>query len=152
MSAEIGSPAPAFELPSQHREMVSLESLKGQNALVVFIPFPFTGVCDGEVCMLRDSLTELADLDANVVAITAHAVPSNKKWSDEYGINFPVLSDFWPHGAIAQAYGAFNEKMGVANRYTYVLDAEGVVREVINTESLGTAREHDRYVEVLATL
>lgn len=152
MPAEIGSPAPTFELPSQHREMVSLESLKGQNALLVFIPFPFTGVCDGEICMLRDSLAELSDLDANVVAITAHAVPTNKKWSDDNGINFPVLSDFWPHGAIAQTYGAFNEKLGVANRYTYVLDADGVVREVINTESLGTAREHDRYVEVLAAL
>jgi peroxiredoxin (alkyl hydroperoxide reductase subunit C) len=152
MPAEIGSPAPAFELISQDREHVSLNSLKGKNALIVFIPFPFTGVCDGEVCMLRDSLAELNELDANVVAITAHAVPTNKKWSDENGITFPVLSDFWPHGAAAQAFGAFNDALGVANRYTYVLDSGGVVRNIIHSDTLGIAREHDAYVEALSAL
>ena len=62
----------------------------------------------------------------------------------------PGLSDYWPHGATAQAYGAFNEERGAANRYTFVLDAGGVVREVINTESLGIAREFEAYAEALA--
>jgi peroxiredoxin (alkyl hydroperoxide reductase subunit C) len=152
MSVAIGSPAPAFELVAQDRERVSLDSLKGKNALIVFIPFPFTGICDGEVCMLRDSLSELNDLDANVVAITAHAVPTNKRWSDENGITYPVLSDFWPHGAVAHAFGAFNESLGVANRYSYVLDGEGIVRNIIHTDTLGVAREHDAYLEALAAL
>ena len=94
----------------------------------------------------------LDQLDAKVVIITVHAVPTAKKWADEYGFNFPVLSDFWPHGATAQAYGAFNEKVGIANRYTFVLDAEGVVREVINTERLGDAREFAAYTEALARI
>ena len=152
MPAEIGSPAPAFELIGHDRERHSLDSLKGKNALIVFIPFPFTGVCDGEICMIRDSLRELDELDANVVAITTHAVPTNKKWADEHQITYPVLSDFWPHGAVSQAFGAFNEALGVANRYSYVLDAEGVVRNIIHSDQLGTAREHDAYVEALQRL
>jgi peroxiredoxin (alkyl hydroperoxide reductase subunit C) len=152
MTVEIGSPAPAFELVAQDRERVSLDSLKGKNALIVFIPFPFTGICDGEACMLRDSLAELNQLDANVLAITTHAVPTNKKWSDENGIVYPVLSDFWPHGAVAHAFGAFNDSLGVANRYSYVLDAEGIVRDIINTDTLGVAREHDAYVDALGRL
>lgn len=152
MTATIGQPAPDFELYSQDREQVSLDSLKGSKSLIVFMPFPFTGVCTAEACMLRDETAALKNLDANVVVITVHAVPTNKQWSDEHGLTFPVLSDFWPHGAVAQAYGTFNDKVGVANRYTFVLDEDGIVRDVINTDSLGTAREFQLYTEALAAL
>ncbi|MCP4964476.1 MAG: redoxin domain-containing protein [bacterium] len=148
----IGSPAPAFELYDQNREVVSLESLKGSKALLVFIPFPFTGICDSETCAIRDHLSKLNDMDAKVVIITVHAVPVTIKWAAENGFEFPVLSDYWPHGEVAKAYGAFNEKMGAANRYSFVLDAKGVVREVINTDALGIHREFDSYTEALAKL
>jgi peroxiredoxin (alkyl hydroperoxide reductase subunit C) len=148
----IGSPAPSFELIDQNKNSVSSESLKGSKSLVVFIPFPFTGICDNETCAIRDNLAQLNELDANVVIISVHAVPMLKKWSDENGFDFPVLSDYWPHGETAKAYGAFNETVGAANRYTFVLDTDGVVREVINTEALGIAREFDSYVEALAKI
>ena len=64
-------------------------------------------------------------------------------------MEFPVLSDFWPHGDVARAYGVFDERVGVANRTTFVLDAEGIVREIIASDSLGTAREHDAYATAL---
>jgi peroxiredoxin (alkyl hydroperoxide reductase subunit C) len=118
--------------------------------LIVFIPFPFTGICDGESCELRDNLTELNGLDANVVVITVHASQMIKKWVDEYGFTFPVLSDYWPHGETTKAYGAFNDANGAALRYSFVLDADGIVREVINTEALGIAREFAAYTEALA--
>ncbi len=146
----VGSPAPSFELLDQNKESVSLESLQGSKALVVFIPFPFTGICDDETCAIRDHLSKLNDMDANVVIITVHAVPVAKKWADENGFTFPVLSDYWPHGEVAKAYGAFNEKVGAANRYSFVLDADGIIREVINTEALGIGREFDSYIEALA--
>ncbi|MDX2343992.1 MAG: redoxin domain-containing protein [Acidimicrobiia bacterium] len=145
-----GSPAPSFALLDQNKESVSLESLQGSKALVVFIPFPFTGICDDETCAIRDHLSKLNDMDAKVVIITVHAVPVAKKWADENGFNFPVLSDYWPHGEVAKAYGAFKEKVGAAHRYTFVLDADGIIREVINTEALGIGREFDSYVEALA--
>lgn len=148
----IGSPAPSFELVDQNKNSVSLESLRGSKSLVVFIPFPFTGICDNETCAIRDHLDRLNEMDANVVIITVHAVPVAKKWADENGFNFPVLADYWPHGAVTKAYGAFNEAVGAANRYTFVLDAEGIIRDVINTDSLGIAREFDAYIEALAKL
>jgi len=152
MPAEIGSPAPDFTLPDQSRNPVGLGDLLGRKSLVVFIPFPFTSICSGEVCLLRDNLAQLGDLDANVVVITCDTIPVNKHWSEENGFTFPVLSDFWPHGAAATAYGAFNEKVGAANRQSYVLDETGLVRAIVASDSLGTPREFDEYVGALASL
>ncbi len=150
MSATVGSPAPGFSLTDQDKNTVTIDDLKGKKSLVVFIPFPFTGICDDESCAIRDNLATLNGLDANVVVITCHAVPVTKKWSDENGFTFRVLSDFWPHGVVATAYGAFNEAVGGANRMTFVLDEDGIVRSVIDSGSLGTAREFDAYATALA--
>lgn len=152
MTLAIGTAAPDFNLYDQNREQVSLSSFDGSNTLIVFIPFPFTGRCDNEGCQLRDGLASLADLDAKVVVITTHAVPTNAKWAQENDFTFPVLSNFWPHGDVVQAYGAFNEIVGSANRVTYVVDTEGIIRNVIASESLGTTREFELYEQALAAL
>ena len=149
MPAEIGQPAPAFSLKNPAKEFVSLDDFKGRKTLVVFIPFPFTGNCDDEACTLRDRLADLNDMDANVVIINCDTPFANGAWAKQNGLEFPVLSDFWPHGEIAQAYGSFNEDTGSANRVTYVLDADGIVREVIDSGSLAVVREYDAYVEAL---
>lgn len=149
MAAEIGAPAPDFTLYAQDGSEVSLESLKGRKTLVVFIPFPFTGNCQDELCTIRDRHAELNELDANVVAITTNPVFSNKAWAEQNGLDFPVLSDFWPHGAVTEAYGTFDPKVGAANRSTYVLDEEGVVRAVVATESRKFVRDFDEYVTAL---
>ena len=152
MAAEIGSPAPDFSLYSTDGSEVSLASLKGRKTLVVFIPFPFTGNCQDELCTIRDRHAELNDLDANVVAITTNPVFSNKAWADQNGLDFPVLADFWPHGAVTDAYGTFDPKVGAANRSTYVLDEEGTVRAIVATESRKNIREFDEYVAALAAI
>ena len=152
MALDTGTPAPDFTLLDQDRAPVARDDLKGRKSLVVFIPFPFTGTCEGELCVLRDRLAELNDFDANVVAITCDTVPSNKQWSDQNGFGFRVLSDYWPHGAVSTAYDTFNDQLGVANRTTYVLDADGVIRDVVATDSLGTAREYDAYVAALQAI
>jgi len=152
MSATAGSLAPAFSLMDQDRNVVSLDDFAGKKTVLVFIPFPFTGICDSEACAIRDSLAALNDLDAGVVVITCHAVPVAKKWSDENGFTFPVLADFWPHGTVAKEYGAFNDAVGVANRMSFVLDANGVVRTIINSGSLGTARELAEYIGALGRI
>lgn len=150
MSLAVGTVAPTFELRDQNKELVSLDDLKGSKTLIVFIPFPFTGICDDEGCAIRDGLGGLNDLDANVVVITAHAVPVTAKWASEFGFEFPVLSDYWPHAAVIQAYDAFNETLGAANRVSYVLDANGVITNVIETEALPIAREFEAYGQALA--
>ena len=152
MPAEIGAPAPDFTLYDQDRNEVSLESLRGHKTLVVFIPFPFTGICDAEGCAIRDGLGELESMDANVVVITAHAVSTNKAWADANGFTFQILSDYWPHGEVTKAFGNFNDDRGVAMRASYVLDADGIVRDVIATDSLGIQREHEAQVAALAAI
>ncbi len=149
MALAAGTPAPEFTLLDQERAPVSSDDLKGRKSLIVFIPFPFTGTCEGELCLLRDRLAELNDLDANVVAITCDTVPSNKQWSDQNGFGFRVLSDYWPHGDVSRAFDTFNDKLGVANRTTYVLDAGGVIRAVVASDAMGTPREYDAYVAAL---
>ncbi len=152
MAAQVGSLAPAFSLMDKDRNVVSLEDFRGKRTVVVFIPFPFTGICDSEACVIRDSLSSLNNLDAGVVVITCHAVPVAKKWSDENGFTFPVLADFWPHGAVSKEYGAFSDAVGVANRMSFVLDANSVVHAIINSGSLGTARELAEYIDALGRI
>jgi peroxiredoxin (alkyl hydroperoxide reductase subunit C) len=149
MSVAIGSPAPDFALVDTEGTPFSLEQARGRKTLLVFIPFPWTGRCDGEACTLRDHFADLNALDANVVIINCYPRPANKKWAAENGFAFPVLSDFWPHGEVCRRYGAFNEERGCANRATFVLDADGVVRAIVASDSLGTTREYAAYTEAL---
>ena len=152
MPLAIGTKAPDFTLYNYDREQVSLSDLAGHSSLIVFIPFPFTGHCDNEGCAIRDGLGGLESIDAKVVVITDHAVPVNAKWAADNAFTFPVLSDFWPHGDVTRAYGAFNELLGAANRVTYVIDEDGIVRDVIATESLSIPREYELYSKALAAI
>lgn len=152
MPATVGSPAPAFTLKDQDRNDVSLADLVGKKSLVVFIPFPFSSICEAELCTIRDNLARLNDVDANVAVITCNTIHVHKKWSEEEGFTFPVLSDYWPHGAVAQAYGCFDETVGAAKRATYVLDADGVVRDIIATGSLTEPRDFESYTAALARI
>jgi peroxiredoxin len=148
----IGDPAPVFTLPDTEGNPLSLTDLKGSKRLVVFIPFPFTGNCTDEGCALRDNLAQFGDLDAEVVVITCDTRHANRRWSEENGFTFPVLSDFWPHGNTARAYGAFNEQTGSANRVSYVIDPGGAVRDIIASGSLGVVRDFDAHIEALQKL
>lgn len=152
MTAEIGSPAPTFSLRAHTGDTHDNDSLRGSKALIVFIPFPFTGNCDGEACSLRDNIAELDGLDAKVVVITTHAGPTNKEWATKEGLPFPVLSDYWPHGEVARAFGCFNEQVGSVTRSTYVLDSDGVVRDIIATDSLGETRSFGDHAAALAAI
>lgn len=152
MPALIGEAAPSFTLKDQDNNDVSLDSLKGRKTLVVFIPFPFTGNCQTELCSIRDHIADFNEVDANVVAITCDTRFVHKKWSQEQGYQFPILSDFWPHGDTAKAFGAFNEEKGCAWRTTFVLDEDGIVRDIIATGDLGVIRSVDDYNEALAKI
>jgi peroxiredoxin (alkyl hydroperoxide reductase subunit C) len=152
MPLAIGANAPDFTLYDQSKAQVSLSYLARHKSLIVFIPFPFTGHCDDEGCAIRDGLGGLETIDARVVVITDHAVPVNAKWAADNGFEFPVLSDFWPHGEVTRAYDAFNDILGAANRVTYVIDADGVIQDVIATESLSIPREYELYGRALAEI
>ena len=127
MSISVGDTAPEFSLPDQDKQVVSLAELRGAPVLVVFYPFAFSGICTGELCQLRDELSTYSDAGVRVVAISTDPVFSLKAFKAKEGFDFSLLSDFWPHGAVAQAYGVFNEKAGMALRGTFLIDAEGTI-------------------------
>ncbi len=152
MTLSIGTAAPDFELNDQHGNKVSLSSFKGKkNVVLLFIPFAFTGTCTGELCAMRDDLSSFQNDNVELLAVSCDSMFTQRVFAEKEGYNFPVLSDFWPHGAVAQAYGIFDEARGCALRGTFVIDKEGIVRwSVVN--GLGDARSNDDYKAALAGL
>ncbi|WP_017593737.1 peroxiredoxin [Nocardiopsis potens] len=152
MSIEIGQPAPDFELSDQHGQTVRLSDFKGRkNVVVVFYPLAFSGVCEGELCSLRDNISDFRSGDAELLSISVDSMFAHRAWADRENLDYPLLSDFWPHGAVAKAYGVFDEDKGVAVRGTFLVDKEGVVRwKVVNP--ISEARDLDDYRKALAEL
>jgi peroxiredoxin len=148
----VGEVAPDFELKDQHGAKVKLSSFKGEkNVVVLFIPFSFTGTCTGELCAIRDDLGAFQNDDVQVIAISCDSPFTQKIFAEQEGYKFPVLSDFWPHGAVAQAYGIFNADLGCALRGTFIIDKQGVIRwSVVN--GLGDARNNGDYKSAIAAL
>lgn len=149
---EIGDDAPDFALEDQTRSTVRLSDFRGRkNVVVVFYPMSFTGVCQGELGDLRDGIEDFSGEDVQTLAISCDNGPSQARWAAEQGYDFPLLADFWPHGAVAQAYGVFDEASGLALRGTFIVDKAGkVVYTVVN--AIPDARDVAAYRAVLATL
>lgn len=153
MAILIGQTAPDFALKNAAGETVSLADVRGDKpALLVFYPFTFTGVCEGELCQLRDNFSQFEEAGVQIVAISCDSRHAQRVWGEQQQFNFPFLSDFWPHGAAAQAYGIFNEAVGGANRASFLIDASGTLVDSFGTADLGTPREAARYTEALAKL
>ena len=153
MAVEIGDVAPDFELKDQDGNAVKLSSFRGDKAVaLVFYPFTFTGVCEGELCQLRDDFSTFEDAGVQVLAVSCDSRHAQRIWAEQMGYQFPVLSDFWPHGEVSKAYGVFNDAIGAANRGTFVIDKDGKVVDTFASPDLGTARPAERYEEALAKL
>jgi peroxiredoxin (alkyl hydroperoxide reductase subunit C) len=152
MAVEVGSQAPDFTLRDQNNEEVRLSSFRGtKNVLLVFYPLAFSGVCTGELSQLRDDLDQFQNDDVQVLAISVDSVHALKAWSEQQGYRFPLLTDFWPHGRAAQDYGVFNTASGTANRGTFLVDTDGVVRFAEMNEP-GEARDQGAWKQALAAL
>lgn len=147
----LGEPAPDFELSNQFGEPVRLSSFRGQNVVVVFYPFAFSGICTGELCEIRDNLSVFEDARAAVLAVSVDSKFSLRAYAGKEGYSFDLLADFWPHGAVAEAYGVFDPESGMARRGTFIIDAAGIIRYVI-VNPRGQARELAEYRNVLAGL
>ena len=152
MPIEVGAEAPDFVLKDQNNQEVRLSDFRGKRTvLLVFYPLAFTGICQGELCEVRDNLNEYVSDDVQVLTVSVDSVYAHKIWADREGYQFPLLADFWPHGGVAQAYGVFNEAFGIANRGTFIIDKEGIVRYA-EMNSPGEARDQDAWRKALALL
>lgn len=152
MAVEIGEQAPDFELRDQHGTPVRLSSFRGaKNVVLVFYPLAFSGVCGSELCAMRDEFPEANRDDVELLTVSVDSTYATRAWSDAEHFNFALLSDFWPHGAVAKQYGVFDENLGIATRGTFIIDKSGVVRwKVVNP--IPQARDLAEYQKALADL
>lgn len=148
---QIGAPAPEFSLENQFGEPVGLRGLRGRPVTIVFYPFAFSGVCTDELCRLQDSLSVFEDAGVELLAVSVDSKYTLRAFAREESFDFDLLSDFWPHGAVAQRYGVFDPESGQARRATFVVDAEGVLVDTFRAEP-GTRRELETYRAALAKL
>ena len=129
MTLEVGRPAPDFELKDQHGQAVRLSSFRGEKAVVLmFYPFAFSGVCTGELNEVRDKASGFDSERVTLLAVSCDPMFALRVFADRDGLGFPLLSDFWPHGAVAERYGVFDAERGCAKRSTFIVDRAGVVR------------------------
>ena len=131
MAISIGQKAPNFNLPDQDKNMVSLDSLKGKNVVLLFFPAAFTGVCTKEMCQTRDELATFNSMNAAVFGISVDMPFSLAKFREANQVNFPLLSDF--NKEVITSYDVRNENFsvglkGVAKRASFVVDKNGVVQ------------------------
>ena len=148
----VGDTAPDVTLPDSGRRPVTLsEYFAGRIGVVVFFPWAFTSVCTAELCAVRDRLPDLHNEASATVSISCDAPASLRELRTQQGLEFPLLSDHWPHGQASAAFGVFDPAIGAALRGTFIVDADLVVRwRVVN--AVPDAREIDDYVRVLASL
>ena len=152
MTLEEGRPAPDFELRDQHGQTVTLRSFRGRGSVVlVFYPFAFSRVCTGELSDIRDNLPTLTSGDVEVLAVSCDPMFSLRAFADRDGLEFPLLSDFWPHGEVSSAYGVFDGERGCSTRSTFIVDQDGILQWSVHN-AMPDARDLAEYSRVLAGL
>jgi len=152
MTLEVGQPAPEFELRDQHGQTVSLSSYKTTKSVVLtFYPFAFSRVCTGELRELRDNLPSFVSDDVQLLAISCDPMFSLRAFAENDGLEFPLLSDFWPHGDVSAKYDVFDSERGCSSRSTFIIDKDGALRWSVHN-AMPDARDLEEYSQVLKEL
>lgn len=131
LKVKVGDPAPDFTLPALSGEKVTLSQFAGKkNVVISFVPAAWTPVCSDQWPGYK-IVKDLFDLnDAVLLGITVDNIPTLYAWTKQMGkLWFPVLSDFWPHGAVAEKYGVLRSD-GVSERALFVVDKKGVIQAI----------------------
>ena len=131
LKVRAGDPAPDFTLPSISGEPVGLKQFRGKQRVVIsFVPAAWTPVCSDQWPGYNLARPLFEQRDAVLLGITVDNIPTLHAWTNQMGdLWFPVLSDFWPHGAAAGAFGVLRSD-GVAERALFVIDKAGIIRYV----------------------
>ena len=141
MALQIGDQAPQFDLEVAQHERVRLSDFQGRsNVLLVFHPWAWTTVCTEEALDLQANLESFRSAETEVVFVSCDTSAARQAWKRELGADFTFASDFWSHGAAAQAYGVFDAATGTAVRGTFLIDKRGIVIWSLVNDT-GTRRE-----------
>lgn len=126
--AKVGDEAEDFTLKDQNEKEFKLSQFQGKRVLLSFHPLAWTGVCAKQMKSLEDNKDAFDSLDTVAVGLSVDTIPSKKAWADSLGIkNTPLLSDFWPHGEVANLYGIFRKKNGFSERANIIVDENGKI-------------------------
>ena len=131
LKVKVGDRPSNFTLPSVSGEKVSLSQFRGgKNVVLSFVPAAWTPVCSDQwpgYNIVKDIFNQY---DAMLLGITVDNIPTLFAWTNQMGqLWFPVLSDFWPHGAVAKRYGVLRSN-GVSERALFVIDKKGIIRYI----------------------
>ncbi len=145
----VGQPAPDFTLRDQFGQDVTLSSYRGVKAVVLFFyPYAFSGVCTGEMAAIRDRLDEFMTFDTEVLALSCDPTYALRAFADSDGLNFPLLSDFWPHGEVCRSYDVFDEQRGCPRRSSYVVGKDGTLAWAVH-HAMPESRDLDEHLRHL---
>ena len=149
MALENETQAPDFDLPNQFGEHVRLSQFRGVRPVaLVFFPLAFSSTCTSELCALRDNIALFKESGVELIAVSVDSKATLRAFAEQEGYDFSLLADFWPHGEVSREYGVFLEHKGFANRATFVIDTDGIIRASIITAP-GEPRSIDAYREAL---
>ncbi|MEZ4407911.1 MAG: peroxiredoxin [Polyangiales bacterium] len=133
----VGERAPDFTLNDQHGEPVTLSSFAGQKCVVLyFYPKDDTPGCTAESCSFRDHYAEFTDAGAEVIGVSSDSEASHKAFAEKHRLPFTLVSD--AGGALRKRYGVPSTLGLLPGRVTFVIDKEGVVRHVFNSQMEAT--------------
>jgi len=152
LKVEVGQSAPDFSLPSLKGEEVTLGRYRGEkNVVLSFVPAAWTPVCSDQWPGYNIARAMIEKHDAVLLGITVDNLPTLYAWTKEMGdLWFPVLSDFWPHGAVAERYGILRSE-GVSERALFIIDKQGIIR-YIDVHDINTRPDLDALIGALADL
>ena len=155
MEVKVGEKAPLFSLVSHEKKMVHLEDYRGSNVVILFFPLAFSSVCTVELCRIRDEMKDYNALDTQVVAISVDSFYALRKFREEQGYNFDLLSDF--NKEASRSYGALYEEFGlgmrgVSKRAAFVIDKNGLIKHQEILDIPSEMPNFEKIKEILATL
>jgi peroxiredoxin len=133
------SQAPEFTLLDTAEHPTKLSDYRGKIVVLAFYPADWSPVCTDELALFQETLEQIHGHNAEMLGISVDSHYSHRAWAEHMHITFPLLSDFWPHGAAAKQYGIFRESDGMNERALFFVDATGMIRHIWIAEDLGIA-------------
>jgi peroxiredoxin len=127
MTIAVGQPAPEFSLKDQDQKDVKLSDYRGKNVVMIFYPLDWSPVCTNEHACFVNELKQFQTLNAQILGLSVDSVWSHKAFADKMGIQYPLLADFHPRGAVADKFGIYLADKGITGRAVAIIDKGGKI-------------------------